>query len=66
MSLDLYTNNLQKSVKTRFSNEKNTFTKCVGRVWIVIVYFLLEKQAFNGLLKVIGIQIDIMFLMFQY
>ena len=28
----------------------------VGRVWIVIRYFLFEKQAFNGLLKVIGIQ----------
>ena len=24
--------------------------------WIVIRYFLLEKEAFNGLLKVIGIQ----------
>jgi hypothetical protein len=29
---------------------------CVGRVWVVIVVFLLEKQTFNGLLKVIGIQ----------
>ena len=26
-----------------------------GRVWVVIVFFLLEKQTFNGLLKVIGI-----------
>jgi hypothetical protein len=35
---------------------KYTFTICVRRVWIVIRYFLFEKQAFNGLLKVIGIQ----------
>ena len=34
----------------------HTFTFCVGRVWIVIGYFLLEKHTFNGLLKVIGIQ----------
>ena len=25
---------------------------CVGRIWIVIRYFLFEKQAFNRLLKV--------------
>ena len=31
------------------------FTICIGRVWIVIVYFLLKKQTFNRLLKVIGI-----------
>ena len=30
-------------------------TICVGCVCIVI-YFLLKKQAFNGLFKVIGIQ----------
>ena len=29
---------------------------CVGRVWIVLGYFLFEKQTLNGLLKVIGIQ----------
>ena len=28
----------------------------VWRVWIVIRYFLVEKKAFNGLLKVIDIQ----------
>ena len=37
-----------------FIIKKYTYTICVGCVWIVI-YFLL-KQAFNGLLKVIGIQ----------
>ena len=37
---------------------KHTFTICVGRVWVVIVIFLLEKQTFNGLLKVIGKQIE--------
>ena len=26
------------------------------KVWIVIKYFLFEKQTFNGLLKVIGVQ----------
>ena len=31
-------------------------TICVGRVWVVIVFFFLEKQTFNGLLKVIDIQ----------
>jgi hypothetical protein len=30
-----------------------------GRVWVVIVFFLLEKPTFDGLLKVIGIQIRI-------
>ena len=38
------------------TGEKSTFTICVGRVWVVIVFFLLEKQTFNGLLKVIAIQ----------
>ena len=39
---------------------KNDLTICVRRVWIVIGYFLFEKQAFNGLLlKVIGIQRNI-------
>ena len=35
---------------------KNTFTICVGHLLIVIRYFVFEKQNFNGLLKVIGIQ----------
>ena len=39
---------------------KTGFSICVGRVWIVIRYFLFERQTFNGLLKVIGIQISIM------
>ena len=39
-----------------FSLRNILITVCVGRVWIVIRYFLLEKQAFHGLLKVIGIQ----------
>ena len=43
-------------LKPRLFNKKYTFTICVGRVWVVIVYFLLEKETFNGLLKVIGIQ----------
>ena len=47
----------QLKVKTRVFNIWNILlTICVGRVWIVIRYFLFEKQAFNGLLKVIGIQ----------
>ena len=33
---------------------QKTFSICVGRVWIVLGYFLFEKLAFNGLLKVIG------------
>ena len=41
-----------------FKNPLNTgfSTICVGRVCIVIRYFLFEKHAFNGLLKVISIQ----------
>ena len=46
------TNNLQKFVKNFLWNKKFTFTICVGRVLIVIGYFLFEKHAFNGLLKV--------------
>jgi hypothetical protein len=38
-----------KSVKNRFLNKKYTFTICVERVWIVVVYFLFEKQTFNGI-----------------
>ena len=38
------------SNKTQFFNKKYTFTICVGRVWVVIVYFFIEKkQTFNGL-----------------
>jgi FtsH-binding integral membrane protein len=48
----LCTNNLQKFVKFFLWNKKFTFTICVGRVLIVIGYFLFEKHAFNGLLKV--------------
>ena len=50
-------NNLQKSVKNRFSNNKYTCTVFVGRGWIVIRYFIIRKLAFNGLLKVIGMQL---------
>ena len=32
---------------------KPNFHICVERVWIVIRYFLFEKQTLNGLLKVI-------------
>ena len=42
-------------------NKKYTFTICVGHVWNVIGYFLFEKQNLNGLLKVIGIQKCIMY-----
>ena len=38
-------------------NNKYTCTICFVCVWIVIGYFLFKKQTFNGLLKVIGIQI---------
>ena len=33
---------------------KYTFTFCVRRVWIIIGYFLFQKQTLNRLLKVIG------------
>ena len=35
---------------------KYTFIIFVKRFWIVIIYFLFKKHAFNGLLKVIDIQ----------
>ena len=36
---------------------KYTFTICIGRFWVVIMaFFLLEKQTYDDLLKVIGIQ----------
>ena len=44
------------SVKDQFFDKKYSFTICAGRVWIVIRYILFERQTFNGLLKVIGIQ----------
>ena len=43
-------------LKNRFFNQKYTFTFCDWRLWNVIRYFLIEKQAFKGLLKVIGLQ----------
>ena len=48
---------IRKKILNRFFKKKNTFKIYVGRVWIVIRHFLLEKHAFNGLLKVIGIYI---------
>ena len=45
-------------------NKKYTFTICVRRVWMVIEFFLFEKQAFNVLLKVISKQI--IFMIFLY
>ena len=38
---------------------------CVQRVWIVKRFFLIEKQTFNGLLKVIGIQNYTKFILFS-
>ena len=35
---------------------KYSFTICVVRVWILLRYFLFDKHAFNGLLKVIGLK----------
>ena len=46
-------------LKNGFSRRKILITICGGRVWIVIKYLLFEKQTFNGLLKVIGIQINL-------
>ena len=42
--------------KNTIFNKEYTFTICVGRVWIVIIYFFIEKQTFNGLFKAIGIE----------
>ena len=39
-----------------FFNKKYNFTICVGRVWIVIRYFLFKKHDFNAILKGVGIQ----------
>ena len=44
----------KNSLKTCFFNKKYSFAICVGCVMIVIGYFLFEKEALNGLLKVIG------------
>ena len=46
---------LKNPLKPIFT-KKYTFTICVGRIWIVIGYFLFKNETFNGLLKVIGIQ----------
>ena len=43
-------------IKTGFSVRNILFTICFWCLWIVNEYFLFEKQAFHGLLKVIGIQ----------
>ena len=42
-------------LKIFFSIRNILITICVWHVWIVIKYFSFEKQAFNRLLKVIGI-----------
>ena len=49
-----YNYSLEKSVKLGFQKKYLIY---VWRVWIVIRYFLFEKQAFHGLLKVGGMQI---------
>ena len=46
----------QKNPLKRIFTKKYTFTICVGRIWIVIGYFLFKNETFNGLLKVNGIQ----------
>ena len=53
---------IQIIFKNMFFNNKYTFTIYVGRVWVVIGNFLLEKQTFNELLKAIGIQQYIYFI----
>ena len=45
-----------RSLKTGLSIRNILITICVERVWIVIRYFIIEKHALIGLLKVIGIQ----------
>ena len=45
-------------LKTLFFNKKYTITICVGCVWIVIGYFLFEKEAFNRFLKAIETHLD--------
>ena len=53
----MHTKSEQKGIGDWFcAIVKNVFTICFGRVWIIMRYFLFEKQAFNRLLKVIGIQ----------
>ena len=47
----------QQFVKNRIFIKKETFTICVERTRFLIVgYFLFEKQTFNEILKFIGIQ----------
>jgi hypothetical protein len=57
----LYNDNLLKFAETYFSEKlKILFTICVDCVWIVIyIYFLFEKQAFNGLLMDICLQSEL-------
>ena len=43
-------------LKIGFSIKNILLTICAGWIPIVIGYFLFEKQAFNGLRKVIGLQ----------
>ena len=43
-------------LKIVFSIRNILITICVVGFWIVMRYFLLEKQTFHGLFKVIGIQ----------
>ena len=43
---------LKNPLKPIFT-KKYTFTICVGRIWIVIGYFLFKNETFNGLLKAI-------------
>ena len=55
--MDFYTNNLEKSDQNCFVFLKKYIVfNFVGSVSIEIVYFLFEKQALKGLLKVICIQ----------
>ena len=48
--------NLLKTGETGVSIRNILNTICVRFVWIVTRYFLFEKQAFKGLVKVIGIK----------
>ena len=43
-------------LKSGFSIINILITICVRGVWIAMRYFLFEKQAFDGLSKIIGIQ----------
>ena len=56
MGVEFLTINVLLHTKSEQKVSNILITICVGRVWIVTRYFLFEKQAFDGLLKVIGIQ----------